>query len=382
MSIVVEISGIGFPNKGAELMLAEVSHRLRNAFGDEVISVCRPNQSGSESAGIMAKLGVLPLAELSFKGHEIGGLLNYAPERLLAPFGVRRRKDVNIVLDASGLKFSEDWGLQAIERGEQYLAMKAASGVKVVLLPQAFGPFNSSAAKSSMKRVLNLADLVYARDHKSYSYLRELSASERIKLCPDLTIGCNCSSFSPDESVRDAVIIIPNQRMLDKGDVENRAMYKDFLLALGRQLVEDGQPLVLLNHEGKTDRQICDWLHGELGLSSDILEFSDARELKATISVAKSVVTSRFHGAVSALSEAVPCFATSWSHKYKMLFMDFEVTECLIDMGSSQEVGRLSGLLKDMGHLAALRRRLAASKLEQSEQVEQMWDDVYRIFSV
>ena len=48
MSVLVEIEGIGFPNKGAELMLFAIADQLRERYGDEIQVCCRPWQWHSE----------------------------------------------------------------------------------------------------------------------------------------------------------------------------------------------------------------------------------------------------------------------------------------------------------------------------------------------
>ena len=379
MRTVVEIAGIGFPNKGAELMLAEVCRRLHSHFGAQVSPVCRPSQTVLDSSLVMGRMGVRPLAELTFRGVEVAGLLDYLPGRLISPFGVSRRRDVDVVLDASGLRYSEDWGVAAIERGEKYLKMKARLNQKIILLPQAFGPFLSDRSKDSMRRIIALSDRIYARDRESYAHLRELSDSHKIIQCPDLTIGCHCIDRSSSVVTKNAVVMIPNQRMRDKGEPRDQANYMRFMLDLARQIIDSGERLVLLNHEGKADRDICDHLKSELGIDGEVLEFLDPLELKASLACAKAVVTSRFHGAVSALSQGVPCCATSWSHKYEMLFEDFGVGDFMINLNSSGEAGRISKLINDSEAMARARTSISEAKGDLLCQVEAMWSDVFDV---
>lgn len=377
MKKVIEISGVGLVNKGAGLMLAEIALRLRAKYGDDIRMVSRPSVGSNYKAALtVAQMGVLPLAEIAIRGVEFGRYLNYLPSKLIAPFGVSRSKDVDVMLDASGLKYSDDWGVATIENGERAIRAKFDSGVRVVLMPQAFGPFNSIRSRELMLKIIDMSELIYARDECSYDYLRELSESPKIRRCADITIGCDCRGVSDSKLTDETVLMVPNQRMCDKGEEKNRKVYLDFMLKLGGQLLERGCRVQLLNHEGSADRELCEYLKSELKLETDILEFEEPRLIKHHIGGAKAVITSRFHGAVSALSQSVPCFATSWNHKYKMLFQDFGLEENVLDICADEEVRRVVDLVTNEDQLTSMSSVLRAKKAVYLSQLDQMWDEV------
>ena len=138
MSKLVEIAGIGLRNKGAQLMLYAVVDQLREQFGEDLEICCRPRRSSREDYRALGLKNILQLGSFTFRGISYEWLFNYLPLKLMNTFGIVRSKDIDIVLDASGLMYSDSWGAhlqQAIAK--RYRTLRAR-GVKIILLPQAF----------------------------------------------------------------------------------------------------------------------------------------------------------------------------------------------------------------------------------------------------
>lgn len=377
MTKLIEIVGIGFPNKGAELMLYAIVDQLRERFGKEVQICCRPWQGCRAGYRLLGKKNVLQLGYFTFKGIELGGLLNWLPLKLTDTFGIARGKDVDVVLDASGLRYSDSWGPAAsVAAAGRYRKLKK-QGKKIVILPQAFGPFENPEVGSAVREVLELSDLCFARDDVSYRHVVELFGEDsKIRQASDFTNLVEPISGFDGTELSEKVIIVPNQRMLDKTDKSAADNYFNYLQNLCAYLRGVGEQIVILNHEGEADRDICMRLSKSCG-DLPVVTHWDPVYIKTVIGCCKLLVSSRFHGCVSALSQGVPVIATSWNHKYEMLLKEYGVGDYLVDLSSDvvdEEMVQSALQVSVSGKIASEARLL---KLKSKE----MWSEVFKFLS-
>ena len=135
-----------------------------------------------------ARLGFFTKPWLNLYGIPVHELVPLIPTSLREAYGLVLDSELDVVLDASGFGYSDQWG-----KGSTIALSKATRrwkrrGTKVILLPQAFGPFTSAAIKSAINDAVDHIDLIYARDPVSYHTLFE-AVGERpnIKIAPDFT---------------------------------------------------------------------------------------------------------------------------------------------------------------------------------------------------
>jgi colanic acid/amylovoran biosynthesis protein len=146
------------------------------------------------------------------------------------------------------------------------------------------------------------------------------------------------------------------------------------MASLGRQLSERGYAVRVLNHEGAADAALCESLRQATSGDSVITE-ADPRALKGVIGGAGFVVSSRYHGCVNALSQAVPCLGTAWSHKYAALFDEFGMRDCLLSSSDTDAAFRV--LDAALGSCDALAARLAAARPALEARIDDMWQRVF-----
>lgn len=189
-----------------------------------------------------------------------------------------------------------------------------------------------------LKRLHGLADRIYARDGVSYEHLKGL-VGQSTKICrgPDFT-GL-VDGIKPTDAIRFAgkIAVIPNQRMLDKTTKDVADGYFGMLVAFVQQCQALGKEVFVLNHEGQADQIICDKLCRAFEPPLPYTGVRTAKEVKGIIGGSSGVMTSRFHGLVSALMQGVPALATSWSHKYEEFLRSYEAEKYLLNLNCSNE---------------------------------------------
>ena len=316
--MIVEVKGIGLPNRGAELMLIGVIQGIKKQFPHAEF-VLMSDTSFQERC----KHKVWQKFDLQFKGIDFFWLGKLIPRRLRRNWGLILDCEIDLTIDASGFAYGDQWGpKKAFNRTVKYLSFWHQQNRPLIYMPQAFGPFSSTQFKDDMARVLSYANLVFARDRKSYQHLLALSSGsdsvstpENLHQAPDFTnvvTGYVPSNFTHLEQ---RVCFIANAKMLEKGDPAEASSYIDFMASLIQHSLLLGKQAYFLLHEGTADLALSEKINAQLDSPIPLVQTDDALAIKGIIGTAKVVVSSRYHGLVSALSQGVPVIATGWSHK-------------------------------------------------------------------
>jgi len=339
--MIIELRGLQFVNKGAELMLQAILQELKNSGIDYQLAM---KHNSNCPAHKVEKIGAKKKVMLQKNRLNLNFLTYYIPSvlrnYLIEKKGIVLEADVDVVLDGSGFAYGDQWGSMHIRQACSEILRFASHNKKFIFLPQALGPFTRPADIKALKNALPKASLICAREANSYKNVASLNSNQsNLKQFPDFTNLV--SGTLPDyfENGENKFIIIPNNKMLSvqNNNTEWNRTYIQKLVELGRLAKDAGLSVVVLNHEGIKDREICLKIEDELGFSVEQIEEADPLKVKGIIGASKALVCSRFHGCVSALCQGVPCIGTSWSFKYEQLFQEYGQGEFLLDSGMNSE---------------------------------------------
>lgn len=319
-TLKVLIDNADFENKGGELMLQSIVQQLESRMPKARIVVL--DSVYHQNLNYFFRHGILPLHMDSGRKKQFK---HFIYERVLNKPWYITPDQIDVVLDAGGFQFSDQWETTQgeISQRVRYYSSFTKKDRKIIFLPQAFGPFEKPLSKKLMKEIYSISDLLYAREPVSFNYLKELFPNDnKIKLCPDFTClslsGKKQKVFLPE----DYAVVIPNVRMMTHTADGLSSQYFEFIGEIIRFLMKKGEFVVLLNHEGPDDERLLKEINKSLPKKVLMLSELDALEIKGVIAGARLVVSSRYHGIVSGLTQHVPTLCTSWSHKYLELLKE------------------------------------------------------------
>lgn len=372
----IEIRKVGFINKGAELMLHAIMQEVLKEWPDTMF-VMEPSRNAPYLQ--RAQLGIYQKLNFNWHGLPVHKLGHLTPRTLRRSYGLILDSEIDVVLDAAGFAYSDQWGeTGTIALGDAVKRWKSHNK-KVILLPQAFGPFTSAGIKRAIENVADHADLIYARDPVSYASLVEV-AEERpnIKMAPDFTNLID-GIVPPDfNTERNRFCIIPNYRMIDKTPPEVREAYVPFLITCIRHLQRKGAKPFILIHEGGNDLKLAQQVIGALDERVEIVTETNPLMIKGMLGTCEGSLGSRFHGLVSALSQGVPSLGTGWSHKYQMLFDSYHFSEGLLPpLSSNAEIIDKINMIVDEPSKSKIRERIARNATAQKQMARNMWREVF-----
>ncbi len=371
----IELRGVEFVNKGAELMLQAIIEKLSDSL-DDVQFVMEAN-----SRVPLEKLkenNILRKANLMKKGVNLTPVFDAIPSRVLKRKGLAKQRKIDVILDASGFAYGDKWGAKkAGQRTSNHIKDWKKDGKKVILLPQAFGPFSDPELKRKMESILQEADLVFARDAVSKNYLEELGEFDSVDEAPDFTNLVN--GVAPEKDYSDKVAIIPNQKMTESGGPDAESKYIIYLKTTIELLQQRGESPFFLIHESAQDAKIAEMVNGRLAKPIDVIMELDPLKVKGLIGSSKAAITSRFHGLVSALSQAIPCLSTGWSHKYQELLNDYGYSEALCEVDDDKNyLDEKLNIILDPNSRIRVKALLSANADIQKKLSEGMWQKVLK----
>ena len=369
------IDNMGFVNKGDQLMIQSVLEQIR-LYRPDAQALLRKD-AFIQNPTYCIKNRIYPL-ESKNSGKKHSKYYVRLVNLLLGDRWLTTPNQVDMILDCRGYHIADSWikDESYCHFLENYYALFSKKNRKLVMLPQAFGPFGNEPSKKSMRFIHEQAHLIYAREQQSYDFIRELfPESNKIQIAPDFTCLCKPSeSPSVQLPYKQYVLIIPNARMLDKTGDEASSQYLVFLETIVSYLTQLGEKVYLLNHEGASDEDLMKELNNRLEKSVPMLTGLSGTDIKAIIRDSKLLISARFHGVVSGLTQGVPTLCTSWSHKYAELLKEHK---CEGNMLEVNDLEKSCAIIKEA--LVNPYKFSSKSGCEQKveERVRTMWEMVF-----
>lgn len=371
--MIVEIQGVNGINKGASLMLKAVLEQKKLLCARTFAVNFRDARTLDLKSYNLDLVGFFP----TMKYHKLDSILqNTGGYKILARQGrkVHHVNKIGLLLDASGFAYSDKWGAGICEVYTKHFKSIKNNGGKIILLPQAMGPFNQVEVKDAFTTMISYVDLLFARDSTSLDYLASLGISDKkIKQAPDFTNVLQADSI---KFPKVDVILVPNMRVIDKGGQVARSTYINYWKDIISWLHNNKYTSLILNHEGRQDSLLCNEIAN--GIDNVSVYYSnDPLEVKSRINSCRLLVGSRFHSLVSALSQNIPVIANGWSHKYKQLLADYGHIDYLDERTDSAfAIQHLSNLLDNDVNYNSVVECIANHSLNEKNKTNKMWKEI------
>lgn len=366
--------GVEFNNQGAYLMLLAAAKVIREQF--DAIPVVEFHNGTEEKKRIAGVSALVPQRTYGI----ITRARRFKPlRRLWSKFPYVLPTELLAVFDGSGFRYGDQWVSSNLDYTADKLRDWKARGVPVYMLPQAFGPFEKTAAPSLT--AMTASRIVFPRDAESETYVRDILTSEppAVHRYPDFTAGLEGRFPAGYESYRGRVPIIPNYNIYSRADGgDSQERYLSNLTSIVEYLHGRGLQPYGLAHEGRRDTEILEKVVKRVkersSIDLDLVSGLSGLELKGLIGTAPLVVSGRYHAIVSALSQGVPAVIHGWSHKYRYVADDFDARKLQCDplAGAEDSIAVIADILED----TELPGRISAAAKRVKSEMQNMWGEI------
>ena len=380
--MIVEVKGVEFENKGAHLMLVAIQQQLIKRWPKVQIALTH-----SSKASYLQRSSMATFRKLNFRKNmlDLDALTYVLPRRIrgwLKQKGLVTEVEVDMIIDASGFSYSDQWPSKLriyhlkheLERFNRYKK-------PYIFLPQAFGPFTTEVSRQRIGQSFQYAAMICAREQQSFSHIEELTGPIGSLFQYDdftnLVDGVVPDSF--DDSQQWACIV-PNKNMVNARNV-NRAWLVRYESLLAEAIIyyrKKGLTPFFLNHEGRDDAALIDRVNNALDQPISVVTETNPLAVKGIIGSSRAVLCSRYHGCISALTQGIPCIGTSWSHKYELLYKQYQAGELLLEPAvTTEKLQRMIDLSLETD--SQISKSIALEALALKVKSAAMWEDLQSI---
>ncbi len=362
-------------------MLLAIQQQVLQHYPEARLAMAPSRNSGSQPVHLIREYGMLAKAAFWRGGVQWGDLAACLPRSFRKNLGLVLDREVDGVLDAAGFAYGNPWPNRNLAELASAARRWQKRGAALVLLPQALGRFDSTKVCRDIRLIADVAELIYARDDQSLNNLREAVGDRAsLRLAPDFTslLEGRLPEAQLASQLRTSIAIVPNARMLDKTNTVARDQYLPFLEHCITSLHARGLRIALIVHGGGEDRALAEQLHRSHPDCRLIAE-SDPLRLKGLLGACRGSIGSRYHALVSCLSQGVPAFGTSWTHKYQALYADYDFKAGLIDSLSMEAADELSQHLADDHWMMATQQKLLIAADRQKHATAAMWREIFGV---
>ena len=299
---------------------------------------------------------------------------------------VKQISGLDAILDISGGDSFAD--LYGAKRFSDIVAPKLLAlqlGVPLILLPQTYGPYRSSASREAAAAILGSARQVWARDARSLNAVAEMLGAKfdpgRHRQGVDVAFGLPARE-PEDADVRESVRALRSRHGILVGlNVSGllyndesggsrfglRHRYSELIHAIVSALLERKDLGIIVVPHVRSASVDCDAAVGGMiraALPSRVqarvltLPVLDAMECKHVIGTCDWFCGTRMHACIAAISQGVPAAAIAYSDKTAGVFETAGVGECVIDPRRAGIAESVSGTLAGLDTRAETRVRL------------------------
>ncbi len=378
------LHGAGTNNKGAELMLYAVLQEIECKYPDAEVYLHKksvPQGRHYIQSNVNIKLYLSPLYLIILNRLRINQILNKLHiNKVFVPKPPSHH--IDYFFDLSGLLFSDQRNLtkERVNTLSATLRKYHSEGMKIVYLPQAFGPIEKLNTQRAIGVLSKYSSLVFSREKKSYEYLDNSGLMDMNKVVVSTDFTSLVDGVFPDRysHLKNAVCIIPNRHMINRGGLSFQE-YADILKSFVTVVQERGHQVFLLNHEGEEEDAFIRSILPNLGSDIEYVYGLNALETKGIISESYLVISARYHGVASALNSCVPCLATSWNHKYALLFNDYGISDGILSITDKKEAEQKITELLNPDTNNNVRVQLESIKPTIMCAAKSMWNTIWNI---
>ncbi|MDL2266732.1 polysaccharide pyruvyl transferase family protein [Desulfovibrio sp. OttesenSCG-928-G15] len=273
----------------------------------------------------------LPLGIVTFALRKLGLPTKWAYRGSFRPYAAG-----TILVDTSGISFTDDRPFVNLVINALWFVPAFGTGIPVVKLSQAVGPFTKPLTKLVSFFFLSRMNMIVCRGEESAKELQGLGVNVPMTTLPDCAFCLAAGSAEDAKALMDKggvpdgvpYVVFGPSHVVAKRVVSHTgsdSAYIESLAAAAEWLLQNSPcHIVFLAHEVKGGRQndlpVCEAVLARLAEHSarvHLLPFEvNPKITKKVCEGAEVAVGSRFHFLVGSISSGVPSLATAWNHKY------------------------------------------------------------------